>query len=105
LCLGESQSRGAGGHVLSPLVKFLQDQSLLALYSRLLAGLPGPAHAQFPLAALPVANKSDRRNDNNNAKSSSSSLSSLCNYYNTRFHPYMYDMLARRHMHASANHR
>jgi len=113
LCLVEGQSR-SNGHML-PFVKFLQDQSILALYSRLFAGLP--AHAALVPFPLAVADKSSRggelhhhHHDDTKLSSSpasSSSLSSLRDYTaaSLRFHPYMYDSLARRHLHASTNHR
>jgi len=106
--LGESQSRSNGHHVL-PFVKLLQDQSLLALYSRLFAGVPAHyATVPFPLA---VADKSARRTDHHDVKlspSSSTMSPSLCDYSpatSLRYHPYMHDALARRHFHASSNHR
>jgi len=100
MCLwrsGESQSR-INGHLL-PFVKFLQDQSLLALYSRLFAGLP--AHAPAVPFSLPVADKPHQQD------AKLSPMTSLRDYATAtlRFHPYMTDTLARRHLHAFANHR
>jgi len=98
LRLGESQSR-VNGHVL-PFVKFLQDQSVLALYSRLFAGLPVHSPAvPFPLV---VADKSPRGSDRDAKLSGSSALPSPLAL---RFHPYMHDTFTRRNLHAPANHR
>ena len=89
-----------------PFVKFLQDQSLLAVYGRLFAGLP--VHAPAAPFPLPVGGDKSAREVDSDAKlspSSSSVTSSSRDYYAARFHPYMHDTLALRNLHASATHR